>query len=340
MKTKIVYAVVSNDSDIYLEQTLLSVYSARIYMPEANIILLVDDLTDTAFKGKRSKILDYITSKVVVKIEGKYTKQQRSRILKTSIREYIEGDFLFIDSDTIITSSLSEIDVFPYDVGAVKNEHASTEISMTPMIRKFIKKLKYPIDKEPVYFNSGVMYVKDNDNTRQLYKMWRYFLYMWQNSNKYIDQPALAVANILNNHIIHELSGVWNCQICCGLKYLSKSKIIHYWASSMSYSKEPLSKFMDENLYLEIKKDGDISSKMVDIIANPHDYYMGQARIIYGRDVELWSSPALSILRYLWNKCNIFFKFINFISKCIIKISVQIHPKETPDFKSFFLRRP
>ena len=33
MKTKIVYVVVSDDADFYLEQTLVSVYSARLYNP-------------------------------------------------------------------------------------------------------------------------------------------------------------------------------------------------------------------------------------------------------------------------------------------------------------------
>jgi hypothetical protein len=52
MKTKIVY-----EQDIYLEQTLLSVYSARLHMPDAEIILLVDDLTNKTINGKRNKII-------------------------------------------------------------------------------------------------------------------------------------------------------------------------------------------------------------------------------------------------------------------------------------------
>jgi hypothetical protein len=102
MKTKIIYALVSDNSDIYLEQTLLSVYSVRLYMPETEIILIVDNVTNTNINGARSKILEFITSKIVVEIEGAYTKMQRSRILKTTLRKHITGDFLFIDKKIVI----------------------------------------------------------------------------------------------------------------------------------------------------------------------------------------------------------------------------------------------
>ena len=57
MKTKIVYVVVSDDADFYLEQTLVSVYSARLYNPNAEILLLVDSETNKTILGKREAIL-------------------------------------------------------------------------------------------------------------------------------------------------------------------------------------------------------------------------------------------------------------------------------------------
>jgi lipopolysaccharide biosynthesis glycosyltransferase len=139
MQTKIVYIVVSNDSDIYLEQSLLSMYSLRIHNPDTEIILIVDDLTDATIKGQRSNILKYITSKVVVDINEKYNSLQRSRILKTSMRKYVEGSFLYIDNDTIITSSLVEIDNFSYDIGAVKELHLPSFRSQYDFVK--IKKI-------------------------------------------------------------------------------------------------------------------------------------------------------------------------------------------------------
>lgn len=43
MKTKIIYVLVSNENDCYLEQALVSIYSLRLYNPDANLLLLVDE---------------------------------------------------------------------------------------------------------------------------------------------------------------------------------------------------------------------------------------------------------------------------------------------------------
>jgi hypothetical protein len=324
MNTKLVYVVTSNDRDIYLEQTLVSAYSARLYMPDAEIVLIVDDLTDATIKGKRSKILEYVTSKTVVKIEGKYTQQQRSRILKTSIREHIEGDFLFIDSDTIITSSLAEIDACNFDIAAVKDFHVSLEKAPEYLfyINKIGKKVGWPIGKESVQYNSGVIYVKDNDKTRHFYKTWNEYWHKGRLKGVNTDQPAFAMSNILNNRMMQELPGVWNCQLYYGLSYLYKSKIIHYWASNASFAKESLAAFTSDNFYLEIKKSGEISDAMNPIIANPLDYFGEHTNIIYGQDVDLWQTTTMSLLRSIYN--NKLFKCIDVFSRLISKVKYML----------------
>jgi hypothetical protein len=41
MKTKIIYVLVSNENDCYLEQALVSIYSLRLYNPDANVFYLL-----------------------------------------------------------------------------------------------------------------------------------------------------------------------------------------------------------------------------------------------------------------------------------------------------------
>ena len=53
MNTKIVYTLVSDDSDTYLEQALLSVYSLRIHNPRAIVELAVDQFTAMTLVDKR-----------------------------------------------------------------------------------------------------------------------------------------------------------------------------------------------------------------------------------------------------------------------------------------------
>lgn len=123
MKTKIVYVVTSDETDVYLEQTLLSVFSLRKHNPNAFVELVVDQDTNATIAGKRGEILKYIDNKVVVNVPKEYNKKEASRYLKTNVREYVSGDYLFIDSDSIITDKLDEIDLFDGDIGAVINNH-------------------------------------------------------------------------------------------------------------------------------------------------------------------------------------------------------------------------
>ena len=46
MKTKIVYVVVSDEHDIYLEQACLSMHSLRLYNPDAMITVVLDKHTN------------------------------------------------------------------------------------------------------------------------------------------------------------------------------------------------------------------------------------------------------------------------------------------------------
>ena len=50
---KIVYCLISSSSDIYFEQCLMSVYSLRLYHPDAEVIVLMDDKTKVSLSGWR-----------------------------------------------------------------------------------------------------------------------------------------------------------------------------------------------------------------------------------------------------------------------------------------------
>jgi cellulose synthase/poly-beta-1,6-N-acetylglucosamine synthase-like glycosyltransferase len=140
MKTKLVYVLVSYDEqNDYLEQCLLSCYSARLHNADAEIILLVDNLTDNTLQGKRAEILKYISQKIVIDIAGNYNATQRSRIIKTTAREYVRGDFLFIDTDTVITQSIAGADQLQCSIGAVADGHVPTKKNIAAW--KYLKKI-------------------------------------------------------------------------------------------------------------------------------------------------------------------------------------------------------
>ena len=78
-------------------------FSVKYHMPDSHITLLTDKTTEFSFTNNRRKEIVYANEIISIDIDAKkYNAQQRSRILKTSARQYIKGDFIFIDSDTIV----------------------------------------------------------------------------------------------------------------------------------------------------------------------------------------------------------------------------------------------
>lgn len=232
MKTKIVYALVSSPSDFYLEQALISVHSLRIYNPNAIVELVVDAITDMNLVEKRAKIRDYVNDVHVVETPEGYNPVQRSRYLKTNLRKYVKGDFLFIDCDTVICDTLAEIDSVDADIAMVADLNEALLLTDSNTIEKY-KRARFGDATGLPYFNSGVIYAKDSLSVHQFYDQW---YQNWRKSDsrgvKY-DQPALCATNVACGKVIKELEGTWNCQFKMkGYSYLKNAKIMHYYSNN------------------------------------------------------------------------------------------------------------
>ena len=237
MKTKIVYVLVSTERDIYLEQAYISMLSLRHHVPNAHIVLLVDDQTNSSFVGTRKDKIQLVDELVKVDLPGNLTAQQRSRMLKTSVRNLVDGDFLFVDCDTIITKSLEEIDSCAYDMAACQDSHSPfVKNPYRDLCLRHGKILDWPIEKELVYFNSGVIYVKDNQKTREFYQKWNEIWQDGAHKGVNMDQPSFAKTNYLMGHIVQILGDVWNCELKHGMKFLKDAKVVHYLCTNTDSS--------------------------------------------------------------------------------------------------------
>lgn len=233
MKTKLVYVLTCAPEANYIEQALMSVWSARHWNPDAHIVLITDNLTDKLFVGKRAEILDYISEKIVVPFEDdSLSMVYRSRWLKTSVRQLIKGDFLFIDCDTIIMKSLLDIDKIPFDVGLVQDAHTKIEDDATGLYLPTIancKKFDFDATSESEYYNSGVMFIRDTPQSYSLFDAWHQEWLRGTTMDFYGDEPPLMAVNKRLGYIIQEIPGEWNCQIFMNPLFIHQAYITHYW---------------------------------------------------------------------------------------------------------------
>lgn len=298
MKTKIVYAVVSTEQDVYLEQVALSAFSLRQHNPDAFIELVVDGNTDATLKGNRERLLQYIDKKTVVDVPSQYNKVQTSRYLKTSLRQHVDGDFLFVDSDTIVTDSLEAADRLTGDVMMVLDYHVSLEQRYNAKsVKRRLKSTGVEWDSTMPYYNSGIMFVKDNEVSRRLFQAWHE---KWKSNVEttglHLDQIPLAYANVSTSRPISELDGTWNCQIMNnGLPFLHRAKIIHYFMSFAGIRNAKPYLFHDRQLLLDIKAQGTVPAYIADMVAHAKEMFAQTNQIAAGDEISLLNNSLYKL---------------------------------------------
>lgn len=322
MKTKIVYSCSSSSADVYLEQTLVSVYSLKIYNSQAHTVLVIDSQTnETINEHPRRKIRDYFDEVIVVDCPEGYNQHQRSRFLKTNIRQVVSGDYLFIDSDTIVASSLEEIDYCTFEVGAVGDKHVIIKNhAKRELIKLLSKKVGWQFNEQSYYYNSGVMYVKDTPRAHELYKLWHN---EWIKYHKIVgqDQPSLAKADAMMGGIIETLDGTWNCQISDnGLKYLYKAKIVHYFSSTI-HGKDSGNPFLfhSNNLYIRMKNDYDIPEDLKAMVTDVKSQFSDHAKLFSPAYTDLIDTAIFNNIFILKNNYPLVFKSLEKIFKLFDK---------------------
>lgn len=258
MKTKIVYVLVSQESDYYYEMLQLSHYSLRLYHPKDTVEVVMDEDTHQRLVEKQAAMLNDVTP-VVVPIPSEYTIMQRSRYLKTSLRQHVKGDFLYLDCDTIIYNSLSDIDTM--NVSIAMNSYGNDEFCYRNSYHvRYCEKAGFlNLDGEP-YYNSGVFFVKDVAITHKFFDVWHQQWILSLHNGEPHDQPALCQSNKKTNYIIEELPAIWNCMIETHVD-INKIKIRHYFSGNIC--------LLSSMIFTHIRKTG-IKDGLDNLVHNPH----------------------------------------------------------------------
>ncbi|GHT56209.1 hypothetical protein FACS1894109_04470 [Spirochaetia bacterium] len=316
---KYVYVLTSSENDCYYEQFFLSVTSLRLYNPKANIVLLLDERTKSGLTGKRAGYEGLISEIRIIPVPAEFSQKESSRWIKTSISDYVNGDFLFIDCDTIVTGSL-EYD-FPSDVkiGAILDNHT---LLQNHRLRDYIIRENTTvsftyINKRQNYYNGGVIYVKKCPESGVFFRKWHELWLISLKRGCSQDMPALNQADYELGSIISIIGGEWNCQIGYGgLQYFANAKIIHYFSTELSFFATPYS-LASNKVLSSIKESGIIADTILLKLKNPFSEFESNARIF--SDVQVLSVINSSIFsNLLWLKRNhthIFYTIDSIIAK-------------------------
>lgn len=292
---KIVYILISSENDYYAEQLLVSLYSLKLHNPDCHSVVLTDKDSFRILKDRLKRIYEYANEILKVNLPKGLTEKEKSRFIKTSMRKYIDGEFLYIDVDTIIMKSLQGIENYRCNIGAVLDGHTlgSSNGQMLNCLK--LKKIK---KWECVsYFNCGMLWVKDNEITRKFFDDWHEIWYRdWKNYQIVIDQFAFAQANINNNNIVVEIPGKYNCQLTISYsKFLLNAKLIHYMSDLPQNNDFP---FKNIDILKKVRENG-ITEGVKDMISDPLTFFLEKSIILSGNDLKIYNSPTVILGRKL-----------------------------------------
>lgn len=317
---KAVYVLVSVEKDTYYEQFLISASSLRLRQPECKITVLTDDLTQKTFFGAREAIFQLADEIVCKDFPANVSGKQRSRWLKTSMRNILDGDFLFIDCDTIICEALGEITKYEADLYAVMDGHAKlTDNYFSGDILRRAKVMGYHAGFLDVHYNSGIMWIRDTQKNREFFELWHR---LWKETcaeGYEIDQLSFNEANWRSGGHIQELDGVWNCQLELGVKYLAAAKIIHYNSFNGGVSAKGefafVYKLADSNVLKELKQNEEkIDLQIQKIIENPkapEAFPSAKFVMVDSDDYKILQGAVISILRVMIRKTPRLYRLID-----------------------------
>ena len=269
MKTQIVYVLVSSEKDVFLEELWASVWSLRQYEPDVIVNVVVDEPTAKRVKAN-AELMALITNVVVTDVPEKYTPKERSREIKTRIRELISGDFFYIDTDTVVCKPLSGIDSCEYDVAGVPDSNVS--LKENPFAGGMISSVKEIFGSDvsncEYLINGGVIYAKDNEVAHELFRRWnKNWTYSCFEKGNCQDQPALWQSNHEMGNVIKLLPDVYNCQVAMNLQYFADAAIVHFlhmnFIPDQSYSP-----YLCLKIYKDIKTVGTLTPEIKKQIIN------------------------------------------------------------------------
>ncbi|WP_169566116.1 glycosyltransferase [Sneathiella limimaris] len=194
MEYQVVYAVICNAKKTdFADWALTSMHALRHLKHKYRIFLCVDCKTIEALRSINHQILD-IPNVILSIASFNGTERERSRWLKANLRLMVEGDFVYLDSDTLPINDLSELYEHKFEFAAVNIIDSSPETE--GWLEKSICDLEWVLSPTE-YFNAGVFFIRDTKTTRAFSQLWCEKWLKWRTYDKSgvnADQPSFNSA--------------------------------------------------------------------------------------------------------------------------------------------------
>ena len=216
--------------------TLISVWSVRASNPSTKVLVVCDKDTAQALERARHPLREEVDNIVPIAVpEGETS--FRNRYIKTNLRHYIDGPFLYLDSDTLVRGDLSPVFNVVGDVAGVPNFNAEDPVfdvaSLSPPDRGIYKQMEWKAPNHS-YINGGVLYFADTITAHNFCDVWHS---EWKKMNKHTghsyDQASLNYAIQESGVSLSVLPHRFNAQVYRVPHCTRQASVWHFYTSQL-----------------------------------------------------------------------------------------------------------
>jgi hypothetical protein len=225
--TRYVYVLISHDNGSYAAMCLISALSVRGVDAGAQITVLSDGPTLAMLKRHNHQLLE-VADEVRDCSVGE-SPVHTSRILKTTLLQRLQSDFIFLDVDTVVVRPIAPKLLEPYSLQMTLDRSPQYPKPCFPdWIVPHYEQLgwEWPTAR---YYNSGVMLVRADEASRQLFEEWHRRWQEFLALGLHYDQPAL-------NSSIHQLKLTvgclpvqYNAMVRVNEAFRWKARVLHFF---------------------------------------------------------------------------------------------------------------
>jgi hypothetical protein len=284
---KICYIVNTTCEDIHADLAYVSARFMRTVQPRARIVCVTDAQSCAAMNRRKHPLLGVMDEVISIQVPIESLKG-KNRWLKPRLHDYLPGDFLYVDSDTLCIrkiDSMFNAGSQPFDLALARDVNIRRPgESRRKGDEEFWPSLKELGWRSPDagYFNAGVILFRDTPGSRNLCRRWADLWTISSGSGYLYDQPALNQAIRECSPRLRILDPSFNAMILAKPRLVFSAKIVHLFASVASVLE--CTPFF--NLVRDVRRTGTLSdSAIAAVLADPFS----------------WASRD-SFLRQCWSK--------------------------------------
>jgi hypothetical protein len=228
----VVYVLTSSGKDIYADMNLISLRSLRYSNPNAKITLVCDINTVQSLETCKHPILQEANQTISVKTLDQPA-SFRNRFIKTSLREHLSGDFLYLDADTVIRGDLTPIFNLKTSFAAAPNHSGSGDPAEMPFDEKENFDLLGWALPTQYYVNGGVLFFADTPDSYRFCQLWHQkWLASVEKRGSFRDQPSLNSAIADSGVSFSWLPHRFNAQVDVRPIYAKDATVWHLYSSN------------------------------------------------------------------------------------------------------------